>query len=203
MSSKLKLIVIAAIIGLIIINVYTTTEQNNGSSIAVVSKDNEKSSGKAAIGGDFELTDQNGQPFSSDKLNGKISMIYFGFTNCPMICPTALNTMSIVMNELGDKASKFQPVFITTDPERDTTEKLKDYLASFHPSFIGLTGTKEQLAKAYEGYKVYAKKVDTGTENYDMNHSSIIYVMNENGEYVKHFTHQSDPKDILSKISGL
>lgn len=177
-------------------------EQPKDSGVAETT-DSSESSGKALIGGEFELTDQNGEKFGSNDLEGKTSLIYFGFTHCPMICPTALSTITLVMDEIDPEAENYRPVFITTDPERDSVERMSEYLESFHPATVGLTGTKEQLEEAYKGYKVYAKKVDTGTENYDMNHSSIIYVMDENGEYVAHFNHESKVEDIVAKLNSL
>ena len=208
MGPRFTVIAILTVIVLIAYDkYYPFNESSNNSSntgqAGVTIKDS-KSEGKALIGGDFVLVDQNGKEFSSDKLNGKTSLIYFGFTNCPMICPTALNNMSLVMNELGEDSVNYTPVFITTDPERDTAESLKSYMSSFHLSFVGLTGSEEQLKVAYDDYKVYAKKVELdGEDGYDMNHSSIIYVMNENGEYVSHFNHETAPEKILAKLRSL
>jgi len=212
MNNRTKIFLIIVSLIVIIYNVFGFDTPNKKGSAevvtseggaGVVTKAESKVSGKALIGGSFNLIDQNGNEFSSEKLKGKKSIIYFGFTNCPMICPTALSSMTLVMNELGEKSKNFQPVFITTDPERDTAERLKEYLAAFHPSTMGLTGSKESLDEAYRGYKVYAKKVDTGTENYDMAHSSLIYIMDENGEYVSHFSHESKVEDIVKKLNNL
>jgi protein SCO1/2 len=194
MRNSITIIVILVICGLIIYDVSTKNSFDNKGTVV-------KSTGNANIGGDFILTDHKGNEFSSELLKGKTSIIYFGFTNCPMICPTALNNMSLAMKELGEDAKKITPVFITTDPERDTSEAIADYISNFDSSFIGLTGTKEQLEKAYDAYKVYAKKVELdGEDGYDMNHSSIIYIMNTDGEYVSHFTHQSPPEAVVKKL---
>lgn len=168
-----------------------------------------KSSGKAMIGGHFQLTDVNDNPFDSSTLNGKKAMIYFGFTHCPMVCPTAVSNMTMIMNELpAPLAEQIIPVFISVDPDRDTPQVIKEYLEPFYPSFIGLTGDKEQVEQIKELFKVYAKKAPLGDEPisdevYDMQHSSIIYIMNENGEYESHFTHETSVSKALEQILRL
>ena len=108
------------------------------------------------------------------------------------------------MEDLGEeKAKRFQPIFITTDPERDNEKRMSEYLEAFHPNFIGLTGSESELKKAHKAYKVFAKKVEGETENYDMNHTSIIYVMDENGQYLMHFSHTTEPESIIQMIQNL
>jgi protein SCO1/2 len=163
---------------------------------------NDKSTGKALIGGAFELTDQNGKPFSSEQLKGKKSLVFFGFTHCPSICPTGLAQITAVMEKLD--ADKVQPVFITVDPERDTAERMKEYLADFYPSFVGLTGSLEQLESVKKAYKVYAAKTadEHSGHDYNMDHSSLIYVMDENGEYLTHFSGQETAEEMAGRIGG-
>lgn len=129
-----------------------------------------------AFGGPFTLTDQNGKTVTDKDLTGKYRLIYFGFTYCPAICPTELSKITNAMKGLGDRAKDIQPIFITVDPERDTPDKLKNYITLFHPSLIGLTGTPEQVKQALKAYKIYAAKVqDDGMSDYTMDHSSFIY----------------------------
>lgn len=167
--------------------------------------DDSSGSGKALIGGAFELTDQNGNKFSSAQLKGKKSLVFFGFTNCPSICPTTLAQLTVVMEKLD--ANKIQPVFITVDPDRDTPEVIKSYLASFYPSFIGLTGSAEDLENVRKAYKVYSNKVDEGAEakadEYIMDHSGLVYVMDENGEYLAHFSGAESAQEMVAKINSL
>lgn len=173
----------------------------NSAKSEVVSVSSQQSTGKALIGGEFELTDQNGNKFTDKNLLGKYSLVYFGFTHCPMICPTALSNISLAMHELGDNAKNFQTIFITADPERDTQERMKEWLQSFKGNIIGLTGSVEQTNKAAEKYKVYAQKLQPdNTGNYDMNHTSIIYLMDRNGEFITHFSHETPVETLVQKL---
>lgn len=184
-------------------NSLSTDELIKNSGNVAETQDGE-TTGEALIGGDFELTDQNGNKFTQDNLKGRYSIVYFGFTHCPMICPTALSTISLSLDKLGDKASNFLPVLITTDPERDTQERLKEFLVNFNSGIVGLTGSKDQLDKAYKAYKVYAEKSgETKDGGYDMNHSSIIYVMDKEGKYISHFTHDTPADELVKKLQGL
>jgi len=212
MNKKTKITLLAILLGLIFINIIILKDVDlSKPSHKSLPFKNEKNAandnagaGKVQIGGDFELNDQNSQPFSSEKLKGKYSIIYFGFTHCPMVCPTALNNLTLAINEIGDKADDFNFVFITTDPERDTAERLKEFLPNFSDRIIGLTGTEAQLQKAYEGYKVYAQKVIVpDNPNYDMNHSSIIYIMDKNAKYEAHFSHESSFEEMAKKLKAL
>jgi protein SCO1/2 len=164
--------------------------------------DSEKS--EPIVGGDYELIDKNGTPVKSEQFLGKKQIIFFGFTNCPMICPTAINSISILMNELGDAANGYVPIFISTDPERDTPARLTDYFANMHPSFVALTGTVEQAEQAKKVFKVYSAKVANPNDpaNYDMNHSSIIYVLDEQGKYLTHFSHETPVEVMAEKLKG-
>jgi protein SCO1/2 len=160
---------------------------------------------RPAIGGSFALVDQNGQPFSSDRLKGKPSLIYFGYTYCPDVCPTSLLLMENAVAQLGpDAAQKVNLVFITVDPERDTPQLLKGYVENFGPTFIGLTGSPQQVADAARAYRVYYQKVpgkDGGP--YLMDHSSIVYVLDRNGRFVTHFTHEAKAEAMAAAVKKL
>jgi protein SCO1/2 len=160
-----------------------------------------ESTGKALIGGTFELTDQNGAAFSSEQLKGKKSIVFFGFTHCPAVCPTAMAQISAAMETVD--ADKVQPVFITVDPERDNPEVIKAFLVDFYPNFIGLTGDAEALKNVQKEYKVYSAKGETPEDgNYNMDHSSIIYLMDENGEYLTHFTGAESTEEMAARITN-
>jgi protein SCO1/2 len=161
-----------------------------------------RSSGEALIGGDFMLTDQNGTAFTQDDLTGKFSLIYFGFTYCPDVCPAELGKMTAALEGLGDRAEKVRPVFITVDPERDDPETIKKYLDFFHEDFVGLTGTPEQIRRAADAYKVYFKKVEEEDPNkaYLMDHTSIVYLMGPDGKFVDHYTHNSTPQQMADSL---
>ena len=129
-------------------------------------------SGQPLVGGDFTLVNQDGRTVDQTLLNGKWSLVFFGFTYCPEFCPTTLAELAAVQQQLGDKAKDLQIVFISIDPQRDTPRQLKDYLSSdgFPKGTIGLTGTPEQVAQAAKAYRAFYQKVGEG-ETYTMNHS--------------------------------
>jgi len=156
-----------------------------------------------AIGGPFQLTDQNGKMVTDADLKGKWSLIYFGYTHCPDACPTALNDISIALEELGAKRDEVRPVFITVDPERDTSEALKSYVTSFDAPILALTGTPEQVAQAAKGYRVYYAKHPEAGGDYSMDHSSVIYVMDPEGRFTASFTHESTPEQIAERLKKL
>ena len=161
-----------------------------------------RSSGTAAIGGPFTLTDQTGRTVTDKTYAGKFELVYFGYTYCPDACPTDLQVMTTALNMLGDSAKQVQPIFITIDPERDTAAVMADYVSHFHPSFIGLTGTPEQTAAAAEAYRVYYKKAPSAVDGgaYLMDHSSYTYLMGPDGGFLENFAPGTDPEDMALRI---
>jgi len=157
----------------------------------------------SAIGGPFRLTDQNGKTVTDADLKGKWSLVYFGYTHCPDACPTALNDISIALEDLGAKREAVRPVFITVDPERDTPEALKAYVTSFDAPILALTGTPVQVAQAAKGYRVYYAKHPEAGGDYSMDHSSVIYVMDPQGRFTASFTHESTPEQIAERLKKL
>jgi cytochrome oxidase Cu insertion factor (SCO1/SenC/PrrC family) len=141
----------------------------------------------ASVGGPFTLTDQNGAPRRAEDFRGKLMLIYFGYTFCPDVCPTELQTMSDAIDRLGAKGDAVQPIFITVDPARDTPQQLKAYAENFHPRLLALTGNAEQTAQVAREYKVFYQPVKQGDGEYLMDHSSIVYLMDRDGNYVAHF----------------
>ena len=157
------------------------------------------------IGGPFALTDQNGKAVTADSLKGKPTLIYFGYTFCPDVCPTSLLLMETAIDKLGrDAAKKVNLVFITVDPERDTQEVIKGYVPNFGPTFIGLTGTPAQVEQVTRAYRVYSQKVP-GKDGapYLMDHSSIVYLLDRNGRFVTHFTHEAKAETIATAVGRL
>ena len=142
------------------------------------------STGQPLIGGDFQLVDPDGRTVDQTMLNGKWSLVFFGFTYCPEFCPTTLAELAAVQQRLGDKAQNLQIVFVSIDPQRDTPQMLKDYLSSdgFPKGTIGLTGTPEQVATAAKAYRAFYQKVGEG-ETYTMNHSLTVYLMGPDGRF--------------------
>ncbi len=141
----------------------------------------------STVGGPFRLVDQNGRQVTEADFRGKPFLVFFGFTHCPDVCPTALFEMSEVLRRLGPDAEKTAALFISVDPERDTPEKLKEYLSSFHPRISGLTGTPQEIAEVEKTYRVYAKKVPLDGGGYTMDHSAIVYLMDKDGRFVAPF----------------
>jgi protein SCO1/2 len=159
-------------------------------------------SGEAQIGGEFTLVDQNGNQFSSEVMHGRFSLVYFGFTFCPDICPTSLQKLTNVITTLEKYQIDVLPIFITVDPARDTFPLLKEYLGHFHEKFIGLTGTEEEIRKVADLYKVYYAIAGGKAEDdkYMLDHSSFVYLMDKNGKYMKHFYMNSSPEEIIEYI---
>lgn len=148
---------------------------NKGTDLGVASR--------VQVGGPFALTSHEGKRLSSEDLKGQPFAIFFGFTYCPDICPTTLAELSQTIEALGDDAGKMQYLFVTVDPERDTPEVLSSYVSSFDNRIVGLTGTQEEIAEIASAYRVYYEKVPTEND-YTMNHSSLIYLMDKNGQFV-------------------
>ena len=141
----------------------------------------------AAIGGPFQLVDQNGRTLSDRDLKGRPFLVFFGFTHCPDVCPTALFEMSEILRALGPDAGRTRALFITVDPERDTPAVIKDYLSSFDPHLIGLTGDPAAIAAVAKAYRVYFKKVPLDGGGYSMDHTAIVYLMDKEGRFVAPF----------------
>jgi protein SCO1/2 len=141
----------------------------------------------SAVGGPFALKDQNGRTVTEADFKGRPFLVFFGFTNCPDVCPTALFDMSEVFRRLGPDADKVSALFISVDPARDTPEKLKDYLQSFHERILALTGSQSDIDAVTKAYKAYAKRVPLEGGDYTMDHSAIVYLMDKNGRFVAPF----------------
>jgi len=206
MSTKTPILLIAALGVLLAAGGigawYFVQSQKPGS---IVSSET-RTSGSALIGGAFTLSDQNSQRRSEADLMGRYSLIYFGYTYCPDVCPTALSTMSQGLDLLDetapDKAAAVLPVFVTVDPERDTVAALATYASHFHPRFLALTGTPEEVAVAAKAYRIYYQRVEeAGSNDYLMDHSSIIYLMAPDGSYLTHFTHASTAEEIAKSLA--
>lgn len=133
------------------------------------------------IGGDFRLASSSGGTVDSRDLRGKPYAIFFGFTHCPEVCPTTLYEMSAVLTRLGDKAAGFRVFFVTVDPERDTAEKMRDYIANFDPRVEALIPTPDELQKIARSFRVYFAKVPTSDGSYTMDHTATVYLMDADG----------------------
>jgi cytochrome oxidase Cu insertion factor (SCO1/SenC/PrrC family) len=157
--------------------------------------------GVAQVGGPFALTDHNGRRVTEKDFRGKYMLVFFGYTYCPDVCPTELQVMTQAIAAMGAAGEAIQPVFISVDPVRDTPEILKAYVENFGPRLIGLTGSAEDVAAVAKAFRVYYKKVVNGDANaYLMDHSSIIYLMDPDGHFAKHFTFMTDAKALSEAL---
>jgi protein SCO1/2 len=179
-------VIIAAVLAATTIYIVGRRDAENGATAAAT--------GQASVGGPFQLVDQNGQAVDQTMLNGKWSLVFFGFTYCPDFCPTTLGALAAVRERLGDDAKDLQIVFVSIDPARDTPQALKDYLSTegFPPGVIGLTGTEAQVATTARAYRAFYQKVGEG-EGYTMNHSLTIYLMGPDGRFRSALTHDLGP----------
>lgn len=165
----------------------------------------EASTGSVDIGGVFSMTNQDGVVVTEKDLLGHYSLVNFGFTSCPDICPTTLAYMANLYDQLpADAQQKLTMYFVTVDPERDTTAHMKNYLNAWPNRFTGLVGTPEELAAMAKKYLVYyAKKPQGDGQDYTMDHSSYIYVMGPDGKYISHFGHSTPPQEALQILLQL
>jgi len=142
-------------------------------------------SGRVPVGGPFELTDQSGHRRTDADFRGKLVVLYFGYTYCPDVCPTELQSISLALDKLGAAAEAAQPLFITVDPERDTPARLADFVSSFHPRLIGLTGSLAEIRKTAIAYKTFFAKHSIATPgNYSVDHTGFIYLVSKDGRYL-------------------
>jgi protein SCO1 len=157
-------------------------------------------SGRALVGGPFSLVDTSGRRVTDQDFKGRYFLVFFGYTFCPDVCPAALQVISAAIDQLGPDGDKITPVLITMDPTRDTPEKMRDYIKSFHPRFVGLTGSSEEVAAAIKAYRVYAKKVpdERNLGDYTLDHSSIVYLMGPSGGLVA-FSAEIIKADVLAQ----
>ena len=159
---------------------------------------------KSRIGGEFELTSQFNQPYSSTNAHGKVVMLFFGFTHCPDVCPNTLSTVQTVLNQLGEKAEQVQPIFISVDPQRDNPEILKSYLQYFGNNYIGLTGTSDEIdkvVKQYQGFYSYDGNVADG--QYSVDHTSNLYILNTHGQMTNIIPYGLPPQAITNAINKI
>lgn len=187
--NKFLTIAILIMLALTSVSLFATKEKN---SLPV-----DSGSGKAAIGGAFTLTDQHGKTVRETDFRGRDTLVFFGFTHCPEICPTTMATITRTMELLGDKAARIVPVFISIDPARDTPARLSEFMSSFDSRIVGLTGTDEQVKQVAAEYKAYYSG-----EGEMMNHSTLIYWMDKNGEYRQHFPYTVAPEELAAALSA-
>jgi protein SCO1/2 len=155
-----------------------------------------------AIGGPFSLVDQTGAAVTEATYQGRYRLMFFGYTFCPDVCPTALSTVSAALDKLSAGQRKMiVPIFVTVDPSRDTPPVMKDYVSAFGPGIVGLTGSEEQVAAVAKSFKVYAAKVKGEKPGeYSMDHSAILYLMGPDGRFLAHFPHGTSADDLAAGL---
>jgi protein SCO1/2 len=161
--------------------------------------------GQALIGGAFTLTDHNGKRVTAEDFRGRYMLVFFGFTFCPDVCPSALQVVSAALDKLGAKADRFVPVLITVDPGRDTPAQLAGYVQSFHPRMVGLTGSQAEIDAVVKAYRVFVRRVDDpkSSAGYSFDHTSLIYVMGPDGTYRTHFSHTTNVDAMAERLARL
>jgi protein SCO1/2 len=164
-----------------------------------------QSSGTALVGGPFSLIGADGKAVTDADFRGRYMLVFFGFTHCPDICPAELQVIAQALDKLGDKGKKVVPVFITLDPERDTPQAMADYVKSFGPNFVGLTGSPEAIATAAKAYRVAFAKVEDkeSAGDYSVDHSALVYLMDPEGKYVTHFSYGTSADELAEKLNKI
>jgi protein SCO1/2 len=156
----------------------------------------------SSVGGPFALVDQDGRTVTERDFKGKPFLVFFGFTHCPDVCPTTLFQISEILGATGERGRPLRALFVTVDPERDTPSVMKSYLSSFDERIVGLTGTPEAVAGAEKAYKAYARKVPLKDGDYTMEHTGVVYLMDQQGRFVRPFKTDRPPaeaaKDLLA-----
>jgi protein SCO1/2 len=161
---------------------------------------NKGAPGASAIGGPFHLIDQDGKPITDEALKGHPSLVFFGYTHCPDVCPATLFDISEVLRALGPDADKTAALFVTIDPDRDTPAAMKDYLSSFDPHLRGVTGDDKDIGMIEKEYRVYAKKVPADHGDYSMDHTALVYLMDKQGRFVAPFSLKRRPEESAAEL---
>jgi cytochrome oxidase Cu insertion factor (SCO1/SenC/PrrC family) len=156
-------------------------------------------SARGPIGGPFDLTDHTGRRRTDADFRGKLVVLYFGYTSCPDVCPTELQAISLALDQLGAAAEAVQPLFITVDPERDTPAQLADFVSSFHPQVVGLTGPLPAIRKTAIAYKTFFAKHNT-SGNYPVDHTGFVYLVGKDGQYLRFLPPGLPPSQIADAI---
>jgi protein SCO1/2 len=157
----------------------------------------------SGIGGAFALVDHRGTAVTERDYLGKPTLIFFGFTHCPDVCPTTLFELTNLLKELGREADRLNVLFITVDPDRDTPDQLALYLSSFDSRIVGLSGTPENIGAVMKAYRVYARKVPLEGEGYTMDHTATVYMLNSEGQFVGVMSYQEPEKTARAKLRRL
>lgn len=159
--------------------------------------------GTASIGGPFTLVNTEGETVTEADFADKPRAMFFGFTFCPDVCPTTLYEAGGWLDALGDKADDLNVIYVTVDPERDTPEQMKNYLSSFDPRIVGLSGSREQIDEVIKTYRVYARKVDLDDGGYTMDHTASVMLFDENGDFKGTIDYRESTQNAVAKLERL
>ena len=154
----------------------------------------------ASVGGPFALVAQDGRRVADAEFRGMPMLVFFGYTHCPDVCPATMSDLSLVMAKLDPKA-RLGAIFITVDPERDTPAALKDYMSSFDPRILALSGTRAELEPVWKAYRVYAKKIPGKDGDYAMDHTALVYLMDKQGNFAGSFNLSQSPDDAARELA--
>lgn len=181
---------------------YVTLPNPGHNAPAPVDASDAKVTGTALVGGPFTLTDHTGKRVTEKDFLGKYMLVFFGFTNCPDICPSGLQVVSAALDKLAPKAEEITPVFVTLDAKRDTPEKLAAYVKSFHPRLVGLTGSEADVAAAAKTYRVYFQKIvdDKTPDSYSYDHAALFYLMGKDGAFVAPIPHTTEVNEVVTAL---
>lgn len=155
---------------------------------------------RVPIGGAFTLVNGAGETVTEADFAGLPALVFFGYTHCPDVCPTVLATLGAALDALGDEAARLQVLFISVDPARDTPDVVGAYVALFHPRIVGLTGSAEQVAAVTKTYRIYAAIPEDAGEDYTVDHSTVIYLMDSRGDYLANFSYTASVEEITAGL---
>jgi protein SCO1/2 len=193
-ASHILLVIAAFLTGLaIFLGVFLFATGNLGGGVGAP--------GASAIGGPFQLIDQDGKTITDQDLKGRPFLVFFGYTHCPDVCPATLFEVSELMRALGPDADRTGALFVSVDPERDTPAAMKDYLSSFDPHVRAATGERPAIEAAEKAYRVYAKKVPSEKgDDYSMDHTALVYLMDKQGRFVAPFSLKRTPEAAAAEL---
>ena len=155
------------------------------------------------LGTDFTLVDHNGDPITQEAFAGRLTMVFFGFTHCPEVCPTTLYEMAGWFEALGDEGRDLQAFFISVDPERDTPEIMKNYAEAMTDRVTGITGDPDEIAKVIAAWHVYAAKIPTDDGDYTMDHTASVFLIDEDGAFKGTIAYGENPETAIAKLKRL
>lgn len=171
--------------------------------VAVVLMPGKDGRAPSTVGGPFRLIDQTGQTVTEKDLEGGPSLIFFGFTHCPDVCPTALQEITSIYEAMGPRGDRLKSFFVTVDPQRDTPELLRTYLSNFDPRIRALTGDPSALEAMLKSFRVYARRVPLEAGGYTMDHTALIYLMDKRGQFVGGFNLQRTAAESARELEAM